>query len=78
VREAWLRQDLVERAEGQTPLQRRLAGLADQISVWGTFAAVFVFIALVASKVIAVLRDAQIASLERDLVAHAGRRRSGH
>jgi P-type Ca2+ transporter type 2C len=56
-------QPLVERAEGQTPLQRRLAGLADQISVWGTFAAVFIFIALVASKVIAVLRDAQISSL---------------
>lgn len=56
-------QELEERAEGQTPLQRRLAGLADQISVWGTFAAVFIFIALVASRGIAILRDAGVASL---------------
>ncbi|MBM4087945.1 MAG: cation-translocating P-type ATPase [Planctomycetes bacterium] len=56
-------QELEERAEGQTPLQRRLAGLADQISVWGTFAAVFIFIALVASKVIALMRDAEVSSL---------------
>ena len=47
--------ELEERAEGQTPLQRRLAGLADQISVWGTIAAVLIFIALVSSKVIALV-----------------------
>jgi len=51
-------QDLKERKEGETPLQRRLAGLADQISVWGTIGAVFIFIALVSSRVIALMRDA--------------------
>jgi P-type Ca2+ transporter type 2C len=48
--------ELEERAEGATPLQKRLAGLADQISVWGTIAAVFIFVALVASQIIAYLR----------------------
>lgn len=38
-----------------TPLQKRLAGLAEQISVWGTIAAVLIFVALVASKVIALV-----------------------
>lgn len=38
-----------------TPLQKRLAGLAAQISVWGTVAAVLIFVALVASKVIALV-----------------------
>jgi len=54
--------ELEERAEGETPLQRRLAGLADQISIWGTFAAVFIFIALVGSKVVALLREAGLSS----------------
>ena len=53
-------QELEERAEGETPLQKRLAGLADQISVGGTIAAVLIFIALVGSKIIALLRDAGI------------------
>jgi len=45
----------LERLEG-TPLQKRLAGLADQISVWGTIAAVLIFVALIASQVIALVR----------------------
>jgi len=44
-------EELVEKAEGATPLQKRLAGLADQISVWGTIGAVLIFVALVLSKV---------------------------
>jgi P-type Ca2+ transporter type 2C len=56
-------QELKARAEEElTPLQKRLAGLADQISVWGTFAAVIIFIALVASKVIALMRDTGVSS----------------
>ncbi len=51
-------QELEERAEGETPLQKRLAGLADQISVGGTIAAVLIFIALVGSQIIALLREA--------------------
>ncbi|MGB3975306.1 MAG: cation-translocating P-type ATPase [bacterium] len=44
----------LEKLEG-TPLQKRLAGLADLISVWGTIAAVLIFIALITSKVIALV-----------------------
>ena len=55
--------ELEERAEGPTPLQRRLAGLADQISIWGTFVAVLIFIVLVGSKVVAMMRGAGVSSL---------------
>jgi len=56
-------QELEEQVEGQTPLQRRLSGLADQISIGGTYGAVFIFMALVVSKVIAVMRSTGVDSL---------------
>lgn len=51
-------QELEEKEEGETPLQKRLGGLAAQISTWGTIAAVLIFIALVGSQIVALLRDA--------------------
>ena len=56
-------QELEEQVEGQTPLQRRLSGLADQISIGGTYGAVFIFMALVVSKVIAIMRGTGVDSL---------------
>jgi len=49
---------LAESAEPPTPLQKRLAALADAISVWGTAAAILVFVALVACSVFAACRAA--------------------
>lgn len=48
--------DLEELEEAQTPLQKRLAGLADTISVWGTIGAVLIFVALVGCKAFALVR----------------------
>jgi len=45
--------ELEEREEPETPLQETLGGLAGQISVWGTYAAVFIFLALLAAGVFA-------------------------
>lgn len=44
-------QPLEEREEGETPLQQKLGVLAGQISVWGTYTAIFIFVALLASAV---------------------------
>lgn len=60
-------QELEEREEGQTPLQKRLAGLAAQISVWGTFGAVFIFISLIGSAVFALLRDNDVSTFAESL-----------
>lgn len=60
-------QELEERKEGQTPLQKRLAGLAAQISVWGTFGAVFIFISLIGSAVFALLRDNHVSTFAESL-----------
>lgn len=43
--------------EPQTPLQRRLAGLAGKISVWGTTCAIMIFVALVVCQVVSVCRN---------------------
>ncbi len=45
--------------EPPTPLQKRLAGLADSISTWGTIGAVLIFVALVGCKVVADCRAAE-------------------
>lgn len=46
-------QELEEREEEETPLQQTLGVLAGRISVWGTYAAVFIFLALLAAGVFA-------------------------
>lgn len=60
-------QELEQHEEGQTPLQKKLAGLADQISVWGTIAAVFIFIALMGSDIFARMRDLGVSSFSEVL-----------
>lgn len=45
--------ELEQAEEPPTPLQKRLAGLADTISVWGTFGAVLIFVALIGCDVFA-------------------------
>lgn len=49
---------LEESEEPPTPLQKRLAGLADTISVWGTIGAVLIFVALIACQIFSVCRGA--------------------
>lgn len=51
--------DLEESEEPPTPLQKRLAGLADTISVWGTIGAVLIFVALIACQIFSVCRGAE-------------------
>lgn len=53
--------DLEPCEEPPTPLQKRLAGLADSISTWGTIGAVLIFVALVGCRVVAVCRAADAA-----------------
>lgn len=53
--------DLEPCKEPPTPLQKRLAGLADSISTWGTIGAVLIFVALVGCKVVADCRSADAA-----------------
>lgn len=53
-------EDLEEQEEAQTPLQKRLAGLADSISVWGTIGAVLIFVALVGCKAFALVRASEL------------------
>lgn len=48
--------ELVESEEPPTPLQKRLAGLANSISVWGTIAAVLIFVALVGCQAFSIVR----------------------
>lgn len=48
---------LEEKEEPPTPLQKRLAGLADTISVWGTIGAVLIFVALIACQIFSVCRE---------------------
>lgn len=50
--------DLEHLEEPPTPLQKRLAGLADSISLWGTIGAILIFVALVACRVVADCRAA--------------------
>ncbi len=52
--------ELEEMEEPPTPLQKRLAGLADSISVWGTIAAVLIFVALVGCQAFSMVRNSSL------------------
>lgn len=52
--------ELEQSEEPPTPLQKRLAGLADSISVWGTIAAVLIFVALVGCKAFSIVRASSL------------------
>lgn len=51
---------LEESAEPPTPLQKRLAGLADSISIWGTIAAVLIFVALIGCQAFSIVRGSEL------------------
>lgn len=53
-------EELEESAEPPTPLQKRLAGLADSISIWGTIAAVLIFVALVVCHAFSIIRISEL------------------
>lgn len=46
--------------EPPTPLQARLAGLADSISTWGTIAAVLIFLSLIGCKLFTIVRASDL------------------